>query len=439
MAGKRFKKKEVSKLSIVFTKISKAIGTMFYIGLLMTIFVWGIEKYFPEVITAINPYNIIKNADKSIEDIPHTALIELPEPVPTYANLLGVGDNLIHSSIYVQAGRRGTSELAYDFGFSYENISDYIGKADIASLNQETMMAKSFAPSNYPQFNTPTELGDLMVDIGFDVITLANNHMFDKGEKGLQETLDFLREKEDLVVVGAYYGEDDYMDIPIITKDDIDFAFVATTQVTNGLSLPSSSELFAPITSNDNQIIELVEQVKRAEAISDVVVVNIHWGTEYTHKPTEFQVNVANEVVQAGADIILGHHPHVIQPVEYIAKSDGSNAVVCYSLGNFISVQDRGVRMIGGMLNVDFEKLSGKTNITNVEFLPVITHYGSGMSNVTIYPYDKYTTDLANTHGVRSYTSNFSHKFIYDTVTEVIDLEFLPDDFFEHFPYTEEI
>lgn len=379
----------------------------------------------------------MSSSTQPVETEPHKPLIELPEPIPTYANLLGVGDNLIHSSIYIQAGRRATADLKYDFGLSYENIQDYISSADIASLNQETMMAKSYEPSSYPTFNSPTELGDLMVDIGFDVINLANNHMLDKGEKGLRETLEFLNSKEDLVVVGAYLNEEEYLNIPTITHEDIVFSFIGATETLNGLTLPSSSDLYLGFVKSEEQIEELVEQVKRAYLISDVVVVNIHWGTEYTHTPTDFQVQVAERLVTAGADVILGHHPHVIQPVEYLTKPNGSNAVVCYSLGNFISVQDSGLRMIGGMLDIEFEKLSGRTSISSVEFLPVITHYGSGMSNVTIYPYDQYTTELASSHGVKFYTPSFSHEYIYNTIVSVIDSQFIPDDFYDMFPYKE--
>lgn len=369
------------------------------------------------------------------EEYVHVPLIELPEPVPTYANVLGVGDNLIHRYIYIQAQNRATNGDKYDFSFSYENIQDYISKADIASLNQETVMASSYEPASYPMFNSPQELGDLMVDIGFDVINLGNNHVLDKYEKGLVETLDFLHTKEDLVVVGAYHNEEAYLNIPIITENDIDFAFIGATQTTNGMVLPSGSDVVVPMVQSDSHVAELVEQVKRATAVSDVVVVNVHWGTEYTHTPTDFQVDVAHQLVMAGADVILGHHPHVIQPVEYIEKPNGTKAVVCYSLGNFISLQDKGPRMIGGMLDINFEKLSGKTTIENVTFLPVITHYDSGLKNISIYPYDNYTPEQAQKHGVRSYTSGFSHEYIYNIIVDVIDEEFLPKDFYEFFPY----
>lgn len=388
----------------------------------------------------INAYNdiVVKNTDSNeifSEDYVHSPLIELPPPVPVYTNLLGVGDNLIHSLIYIQAGRRAVGDEGYNFDFAYENIADYIRNADIASVNQETMMAGSFPPSNYPKFNTPTQLGDLMVEIGFDVVNLANNHMLDQGEKGLKETIEFLRGKEELVVVGAYFNEKDYLEIPIITHNDIDFAFVGTTQTTNGLSLPSSSDLYISVTQNESQIDELVEQVKCADTISDIVVVNIHWGTEYTHTPTDFQKQLTLQLVEAGADVILGHHPHVIQPVEYITKANGDKAVVCYSLGNFISVQDSGTRMIGGMLDIEFKRVDRDVSIEDVKFLPCITHYDSGMQNVRIYPYDTYTSELASKHGVKSYTPSFSHEYIYNTVTNIIDAEFIPDNFYELFPY----
>lgn len=359
-----------------------------------------------------------------------------PEPIPEprEISLLGVGDNLIHSRIYLQANSNAGGD-GYDFTFSYQNTRDTLRSYDITSLNQETMMAASYAASSYPKFNSPLELADILVDMGVDVVTLANNHMFDKDELGLKETLDLLHSKDGITVVGAYYNQEDYLDIPIMIREDVVFSFVAATQVTNGLALPNGSEMVAPIITNEAQIQELLEQVKRARAISDVVVVNVHWGTEYTHTPTAFQNTLAQRLVEAGADVIFGHHPHVIQPVEYITKPDGTRSVVCYSLGNFLSTQDAGARMIGGMLDVRFMAVGDQVTLSDVTFLPVITHYDEGVTGITNYVYDQYTTDLAESHGVRAFTSGFSHKYIYDLVTEVVDVSFLPEDFHTLYPY----
>ncbi len=275
-----------------------------------------------------------------------------PEPEPVTVHILGAGDNLIHSKIYIEGIARGD-----DYTFTYENVAQRIAAADFASINLESMMA-DMEYSTYPRFNAPQEIGQELVDIGFDLASLSNNHMFDKGEEGLVQTMDFLGTL-DVLVTGAYYDEADYADIPTADVDGIVFAFVSATQLTNGLSISSDSPLVVPLIPDDTisisenpGVVELLAQVERAAEISDVVVANIHWGSEYTYTPSNYQRTVAQLLVEAGADIIFGHHPHVLQPVEYITRSDGSSAVVAYSLGNFISTQDPGPRMIGGLLDV---------------------------------------------------------------------------------------
>lgn len=407
-----------------------------------------------EIFTDVKLYEDMENGDSQsvaeedifVNPLPHDdqdvdsgEAVE-PEPEievlaePTRATIIGVGDNLIHDTVYTQAARRANWE-GYDFYTTYAPVSDIIAGADIASINQETMMSKSNALSSYPMFNSPIELSDTLVDIGFDAITIANNHMFDVYELGLRETIELLKSKP-IALSGAYLNYEDYLDIPTIESNGIVFSFVSTTSLNNGLYLPQNSELVAPVTSSDQAVQEFGEQIKRANDISDVVVVNFHWGNEYTHVPTAFQVSTAQYMVDCGADIIFGHHSHVIQPVKYLYNQDGEKAVVVYSLGNFISAQNMAPRVIGGMLEVTVEKFEDVTEIVEVEFLPVITHYDWSFGNITAYPYNGYTKELAANHGVQVNSPEFSYTYIGNTVASVIDEEFLPADFYElYLPY----
>ena len=165
----------------------------------------------------------------------------------------------------------------------------------------------------------------------------------------------------------------------------------------------------------------------KAKETADVVIVNAHWGNEYTHEPTEAQKALAQKLASWGADVIIGTHPHVIQPVEYIVNDDGRKTLVAYSLGNFISAQNRGPRMLGGMLNFEVVKnnASGEISIENVKFSGVVTHYGYNFSNVRIYPLSEYTEELASKHGVLSKTTDFSLQYLYDILNKVIDKQFL--------------
>lgn len=340
----------------------------------------------------------------------------------TKVSVTAVGDNLIHNVIYEQANARAGGD-GYDFEDAYRNISGKISSKDIAILNQETIISTAHNVSSYPQFNSPTELGDEMLDIGFDVFNIATNHSIDCGEKGLISAIEFWKSKE-AVTTGAYLNEADYQTIPVTEIKGIKIAYVGFTEQTNGLKLPSDTEVIL-MTSADEE--RLRQRVMDADAIADVVVVNAHWGVEYTHEPNDTQRELAKKLGDWGADVIIGTHPHVIQPVEFIENSDGSRTLVAYSLGNFISAQNRGPRMLGGMLNFEFVRnnKTGEITIENVTFEGVVTHYGSGYTNIRVYALEDYTEELASKHGVRSNTSSFSRKYLDDILADVIDEEFL--------------
>ncbi len=362
--------------------------------------------------------------EQVLENMSSSESAEIPKvKSPTTARLIGVGDDLIHEAIYNQAKKRAGG-VGYDFKYAYEEMEEVINLADITSINQETMLASIFEPSSYPMFNSPTELGKHLVDIGFDVFNQANNHSIDKGAKGILSTLDFWQTQPNAKVTGVYRNEQDYSNIRTITKNDITFSFIGMTELTNGLNLPKDTDIVLMRTSDEQKIKERIEQ---ATKISDVVVVNVHWGVEYTHTPNETQRSLAEKMIEWGADIILGHHPHVIQPVEYIERQDGTKGVVCYSLGNFISAQEKGVRMIGGMLDVNVTKdyEAKNTKITNVRFIPVVTHYGMRYSNIKTYTLADYPKELANVHGCKVYTPQFNYEYIQNVVNDVIDKQFL--------------
>ena len=343
------------------------------------------------------------------------------EEVFTRVSFVAVGDNLIHDVIYEQAAARSSD--GYDFEYAYQNISDKIKSKDIAILNQETIISTAHNVSSYPQFNSPTELGEEMLDIGFDVFNIATNHSIDCGEKGLISAIEFWKSKN-AITTGAYLNMADYNTIPVNEVKGIKIAYVGFTEQTNGLKLPSDTEVIL-MTSADEE--RLRQRVMDADAIADFVVVNAHWGVEYTHEPNDYQRELAKKLGDWGADVIIGTHPHVIQPVEFITNSDGSKTLVAYSLGNFISAQNRGPRMLGGMLNFELVRnnTTDELTIENVTFEGVVTHYGYNYSNVRVYPLENYTDELASKHGVLSKTSSFSRKYLDDLLADVIDEQFL--------------
>ena len=340
-------------------------------------------------------------------------------------SVVAVGDNLIHDTVYEQAAARSSG--GYDFEYAYQNIAHKIESKDVAILNQETIISTDHNVSSYPTFNSPVEVGEEMLEIGFDVFNIATNHSVDCGEKGLISTINYWKSKN-AITTGAYLNEADYQNIPMHEVNGVKIAYVGYTGAeplpTNGISLPSDTDVILMRVEDEERI---RQRVMAAKEIADFVVVNAHWGEEYTHEPSEIQKEFARKLGEWGADVIIGTHPHVIQPVEFIDNPDGSRTLVAYSLGNFISAQNRGPRMLGGMLNFDLVKnnTTGETTVENVRFEGTVTHYGYGCSNIRVYPLSEYTEELASKHGVISKTPSFSLEYLYGILEEVIDVMYL--------------
>lgn len=343
---------------------------------------------------------------------------------PATVKFLSVGDNLIHSNVYQQAKQRAGGN-GYDFSFAYEKMASLVGSADIATINQETIIDSEQEPSSYPQFNSPPEVGDELEELGFDVVNLANNHMIDMYESGLRNAITYWNAKAPkIVTTGAYLNEEKLNTVEYNECNGIKFGYVGATDYTNGLSLPEGTELRYILTSETDL---LKKKIEAAKAVCDVVIVNVHWGNEYSFEPTENQRQLAQQMVDWGADVIIGHHPHVLQPMEYLTKPNGEKALVVYSLGNFISAQDAAPRVIGGMVQYEITKdfETNTISIDNVVFEPLITHYGSGFSNIQVIPYSQYSDTLASQHGIRSETPSFSMEYIQNLVKDIIPAEFI--------------
>ena len=370
-----------------------------------------------------------------------TASITEPEPEPEFVSVsfAAVGDNLIHSSIYNQAQKRSSEAgepEGYDFSYAYKNAVPLIESADIAVINQETLICNDlYPPSTYPRFNSPSALGDHMLEIGFDVFTIANNHTLDKDEDGLYACLDYWDSRPEALVCGVYRDEEDMNDIRIIEKNGITFSFLSYTEFLNGLSLPQGSPLIIGRTQNTELI---CSQIKQAKEISDVCVVALHWGVEDSDIISDYQRNTAHTLAEAGADIIIGNHPHVLRGIEEIERQDGSYALCAYSLGNFISAQSVGQNLIGGVLQFDVSvyigddpDISRNPFIENIRLIPVITHYDGEYRNVRLYPLSDYSRGLAELHGVKS-MSKFGYDYIFEILEKNIDEKYFdPSEYYK--------
>lgn len=356
-------------------------------------------------------------------DVQSESMPEPPPPEPKVVRFSATGDNLIHDGLYSQAKRRAGGD-GYDFKLLYENVESYYDNFDVNFINQETLITDVFEPSTYPNFCSPEALGRHMYDeVGFNVFATSNNHSYDKGAKGIQGSLDFYyKMPEDLVSLG-FYNEETW-DVAVHEVNGIRIAYLAYSQYTNGIPIPQNAPARVILTSEQELI---KQQIEQAKGVADFVVVGVHWGNEDTHTATEGQQVLGKQMVDWGADVIVGTHPHVVQPIEWYDAADGRKALIIYSLGNFVSAQSKAPNLIG--LSVGFDIVLEPDGlhpyITNTVATPIVTHYDSDYGNIRAYLFKDYTAELANKHGVRAKNSAFSMEFIENTLTKNISEEFL--------------
>ena len=272
---------------------------------------------------------------------------------------LAYGDNLVHKSIY---------EFAYaheggNFDYLYEPFKEEIMAADVAAFNAETVLVdKESAVSGYPQFGSPLAVGKALLASGFDVASCANNHALDKGIYGIDVTSSFYKDNGITCVGIQGSGEEQYRPFEVIARNGIKIALLSYTYGTNGIDvsdkypyavhyLPgNASEQGADsIEEGSDTAIELdffsedrlADDIKTARNEADFVVAFAHWGDEYETEVSDNQRHLADIMAQAGADVVIGSHPHVVQETEVIGRADGGQTLVYYSLGNFVADQNR--------------------------------------------------------------------------------------------------
>ncbi len=320
-------------------------------------------------------------------------------------SLVMVGDALLHSSLYNDGYQNGV----YDFKKQLEYIKPIIQNYDLAFYNQESILGgTSLGLSDYPTFNSPHEFGDAMIDAGFNMVSLANNHTLDKGEKAVISSCEYWKEK-DVLTSGSYSSFEEANEIRIKEKNGIKYTLLAYTYGTNGIPVPSGKQYLVNLYSDE----KVKEDIEKVRDKVDLLIVSMHWGTEYQTEPTEEQKRQANYLSSLGVDIIIGTHPHVIQPITYIGDT-----LVIYSLGNFISAQSTNNdynTMVELMSSIDVikEEQGGKVNIKldNLQNELLYNYYqkGSRWTNFKVIPFSQMNV---------SYNSDYQR--LYNKYSEVV-------------------
>ncbi len=342
----------------------------------------------------------------------------------TTVSFMGVGDDLIHDTVYNDALQ---SDGTYDFTKMYSNFKEDAQNSDISFINQETVLGgEELGLSGYPTFNSPSEIAKNLEDTGFNLVNLATNHCLDKSEQGIINELNTFKQTN-IVTNGVYDSQEAFDTIPTFTKKGITFSFLAYTYGTNGIEAPNSYNVRY---LDDDQI---QSDVAKAKEMSDVVIVSAHWGDENTFEPNDLQTHYAQLFADCGVDVVIGTHPHTIQPVEWITGNSGNKMLCVYSLGNFLGGMLTTDNAIGGEIKFDFVKKEDAISIENVQWIPTIIHFEGNQDNILeerynykAYKYAQYSNKLAKKHVLNGYEDNVvSLDYIKNKTEEVIDAQYL--------------
>lgn len=351
---------------------------------------------------------------------PTATPVPTPTPFPEYdINLMMVGDNLMHMGI-VTTGKQ--EDGSYNYDFLFEGIEDFLAEAEVKMINQETILGgNQLGFSGYPHFNSPTEVGDAIVNAGFNVVLHSSNHTADKGLKGILNCVDYWQQYPQMLVAGidgtgTVSDSDSTDEIQILEIEGVTFAILNYAYAPNMGSFPKEYEGHMDMLCDYNEKTRLIDfttireevltEIAEADKLADFVVVCPHWGTEYTTKPSSYQEKFARQMTEAGADIIIGTHPHVVQPVEWVEAVNGNKSLCYYSLGNYVSTQKQALCMLEGMawVTIHVDENGPSIDVAQTGVLPLVCHYNAMPVRMeSVYLLEEYTESQAASHGIKAY------------------------------------
>lgn len=345
-------------------------------------------------------YEASASTDDSLKVIANFQLITdfTEKPDTNKITFAFTGDLMCHGSQY-QAVFEGND--TYNFIPVFESVKPFLSAADVTIGNLETVLAgdgKNY--KSYPQFNTPNAYADALKDAGFDIIVTVNNHTYDQGKDGVLRTLDELDKRNFTGVLGSYRTQEAQDEIKVFEKNDIKYSILAYTQFSN-----------IPLRSSESHLFQLIDTIKVGQDIqkakkqgAEIVLIHYHWGAEYLPEPNSYQKMITEKTIELGADVIIGGHPHVLQPLKkYKAQGNATldSGIVAYSMGNFYSGQRKRFRHNGAIVWLEMEKVTekdpknnnekvSKIVLKNVAHLPTWVYFGkvhnSSKNEYRIYP-----------------------------------------------------
>lgn len=348
------------------------------------------------------------------------------------AKLTLVGDLLFEQPFYDAIDKKGYDESKY-FGL----IKHYFEEDDLSIGNMEVVIGNDDLKSSGTGYNfcAPESIGDLVSTLDFEVLSTANNHSYDRGIDGINSTIDYFKNKTDILTVGTYKSKEERNKNHILEINNIKFGFLSYTLGTNQKVPSEYRDLIGLYRDPDTkQITEeyktlMKDEISNLKRDVDVVIVLIHWGKEFTNSANNEQKTMAKFLNEQGVDIVVGSHSHSIQPIEWVG--DEHKTLVYYSLGNFVSADDDISRtgekfdnayQFGLLSQLEVIKDNGKITISNVKSEAIINYFDTDMNNFKLIPLSKYTSTYENTH--YRYQYNFNKQFVTDMFNNVIKEEF---------------
>lgn len=333
-----------------------------------------------------------------------------------YVSLVMVGDNLMHYDVSM-SGWQPDGTFNYDYNFAY--VKDLVQAADIAIINQECVIGgDQWGIRDYPTFNVRTEVAAAIANAGFDVVLAANNHILDIGKVGTLYMIDFFRTNyPQLKLLGIHDSWETRDEIQVIERNGIRIGMINYTQLLNCMSdYNADGQYLVDMLDYDR----LAALIRKTKAASDFLIVFPHWGTEYNLGTDEAQAQQVAFLAQQGVDLVIGTHPHVVEPVEYVDRPDGGKMLVYYSLGNFQSLQRKEATLIGGMAKVTIAMDYKGARIADFNMETVVTDYRLGgvritdyFDIITTYPWSRYSRAIAESGNIGNGNESFNLDYMF--------------------------